>query len=164
MLMNTAMVNVIRSCKYRLISFPYHKPSILFIFCISCPFYRAFAFEWQFLVSFITIMFAFMPAAAPKQVIIQLKCANESHMPDGMLLLFSLRGIAVKAEKAKDNLADSELKLAAVQALFSKAQSLAQVPQLSVALAASSFNFFLSLCTLSNQMTLCFELLMQIPL
>lgn len=33
-----------------------------------------------------------------------------------------------------------------------------------VALVASPFNFLLSLCTLSNQMTLCFELLMQIPL
>lgn len=115
-------------------------------------------------MSFITIVFAFMPAAAPKQVIIQLKCANEKHMPDGMLLLFLLRGIAVKAEKAKENLADSELKLAAVTALFGKALSLGQVPQLSVSLTASSFNFLLSLCTLSNQMTLCFELLMQILL
>lgn len=61
-------------------------------------------------------MFTFMPAAAPKQTIIQLKCANEKHMPDEMLLLLflSLRETAVKAEKQKDNLADSKLKLAAV--------------------------------------------------
>lgn len=99
MLMNTATFNVIRSCKCRLISFPSHKPSILFVFCISFSFYRAFAFQWQFLVSFITIMFTFMPAAAPKQVIIQLKCANEKHMPVGILLFLSLRETAVKAEK-----------------------------------------------------------------
>lgn len=116
MLMTTARLNVIRSCKYRLISFLNHKPSILFVFCISFSFYRAFAFQWQFLVSFITtrIMFTFMPAAAPKQVIIQLKCANEKHMPVGILLFLSLRETAVKAEKQKDNLADSKLKLAAV--------------------------------------------------